>query len=260
MTAAASSSNGRLAGRRAIVTGAGQGVGRGIALALAKTGAAVVVAGRTLSKVERTAEEIRAAGGEGVPIRCDVASPTDIDELFAQAVSRLGGLDILVNNAQSVPAHLRLQDTPLSDVELAVTTGPVATLLCMQAAFPHLRERGGSIVNLGSNTAIIGAPLFGAYAIAKEGIRGLSRVAASEWGRFGIRINVICPFGDSPAAVEFNTEHRDAAKEILRNTPLGRMGDCEQDIGRAVTALVSDDMSYLTGATLMLDGGMTIRS
>ena len=136
----------------------------------------------------------------------------------------------------------------------------MATFLCMQAAFPHMRERGGSIVNLGSNTAIIGAPLFGAYAIAKEGIRGLSRVAASEWGRFGIRVNVICPFGDSPAAVQFNTEHPDAAKDILRNTPLRRMGDCEQDIGRAVAALASDDMSYLTGATLMLDGGMTIRS
>jgi 2-hydroxycyclohexanecarboxyl-CoA dehydrogenase len=252
--------SGRLAGLRAIVTGAGQGVGRGIALALAKNGATVVVAGRTLEKVERTAEEIRGAGGESVALRCDVGSPADIDNLFTQTVSRLGGLDILVNNAQSIPDHLRLQDTSLSDVELAVSTGPVATFLCMQAAFPHLRERGGSIVNLGSNTAIIGAPLFGAYAIAKEGIRGLSRVAANEWGRFGIRVNVICPFGDSPAAVAFNTDHPDAAKEILHNTPLRRMGDCEQDIGRAVVALVSDDMSYLTGATLMLDGGMTIIS
>jgi len=260
MTEAAPNSTARLSGRRAIVTGAGQGVGRGIALALAGNGAAVVVAGRTLDKVERTAEEIRANGGVAVPLRCDVGSPSDIEELFAYTVSRLGGLDILVNNAQSVPANLRLQDTPLSDVHLAVTTGPVATFLCMQAAFPHLRERGGSIVNLGSNTAIIGAPMFGAYAIAKEGIRGLSRVAASEWGRFDIRVNVICPFGDSPAAVEFNIDHPDAAEDILRSTPLRRMGDCEQDIGRAVAALVSDDMSYLTGATLMLDGGLTIRS
>jgi 2-hydroxycyclohexanecarboxyl-CoA dehydrogenase len=255
-----STRTGRLAGLRAIVTGAGQGVGRGIALALAKNGATVVTSGRTLEKVERTAAEIRVAGGDAVAIRCDVGSPTEIDELFAETVSRLGGLDVLVNNAQSVPPNRRLQDVPLGDVELAVKTGPVATFLCMQAAFPHLRERGGSIVNLGSNTAIIGAPLFGAYAIAKEGIRGLSRVAASEWGRFGIRVNVICPFGDSPAAVEFNDEHPDAAKDILRNTPLQRMGDCEQDIGRAVAALVSDDMSYLTGATIMLDGGMTMRA
>src|SRR3954447_2100935 len=215
----------RLTGQRAVGTGAGQGVGRGIALALARNGASVVVGGRTLDKVERTAEEIRAFGGDALALRCDVGSAGDIDELFAQTVRRLGGLDILVNNAQSIPPNRPLQDVTLDDVELALGTGPVATLRCMQAAFPHLRERGGSIVNLGSNTAIIGAPQFGAYAIAKEAIRGLSRVAATEWGRFGIRVNVICPFGDSPAAVEFNDEHPDAAKHILRTTPLGRMGD-----------------------------------
>jgi NAD(P)-dependent dehydrogenase (short-subunit alcohol dehydrogenase family) len=242
-----------------IVTGAGQGIGRGIALALAKEGAAVVVAGRTLEKVERTAEEISAAGGESLAVQCDVGQPADIKALFEDTVSDLGGLDVLVNNAQSTPPNRRLQDVPLEDVELALATGPIATLRCMQAAFPHLRESGGSIVNLGSNTAIEGAPLFGAYAMAKEGIRGLSRVAAKEWGRFGIRVNVICPFGDSPSAVEFNEAHPEAAKAILRNTPLGRMGDCHQDIGRAVAALVSVDMSYLTGATVMLDGGMCLR-
>ena len=249
----------RLVGKRAVVTGAGQGVGRGIALALAKEGAAVVVAGRTLDKVERTAEEIRAIGGESLAVRCDVGAAADVDSLFGDTVPAVGGLDILVNNAQSVPPNRRLQDVLIEDVELALGTGPVATFRCMRAGFPHLRERGGSIVNLGSNTAIEGAPLFGAYAMAKEGIRGLSRVAAREWGRFGIRVNVICPFGDSPSAVEFNEAHPDAAKAILRSTPLGRMGDCEQDIGRAVAALVSDDMSYLTGATVMLDGGLCVR-
>jgi 2-hydroxycyclohexanecarboxyl-CoA dehydrogenase len=251
---------GRLIGKRAIVTGAGQGVGRGIALALAKEGAAVLVAGRTLEKVERTAQEIKAAGGESLAVRCDVGVPDDVAALFGETVPDFGGLDVLVNNAQSVPPNRRLQDALIDDVELALNTGPIATFRCMQAAFPHLREGGGSIVNLGSNTAIEGAPLFGAYAMAKEGIRGLSRVAAREWGRFGIRVNVICPFGDSPSAVEFNDEHPDAAKAILRSTPLGRMGDCEQDIGRAVASLVSEDMSYLTGATLMLDGGLTIRA
>src|SRR4029453_17654038 len=110
---------------------------------------------------------------------------------------------------------------------------------------------------LGSNTAIEGAESFGAYAMAKEGIRGLSRVAAREWGRFGIRVNVICPFANSPAALDFNERHPRAAGAILRNTPLGRIGDCEHDIGRAVVALVSDDLVYLTGATLMIDGGLT---
>jgi NAD(P)-dependent dehydrogenase (short-subunit alcohol dehydrogenase family) len=192
-------------------------------------------------------------------VRCDIGVAADIAALF-ETVASLGGLDVLVNNAQSIPPNRRLQDVPMEDVELAINTGPVATLLCMQAAFPLMRERGGAIVNFGSNTAIEGAPLFGPYAMAKEGIRGLSRVAATEWGRFGIRVNVVCPFGDSPSAVEFNEEHPEAARAILRSTPLGRMGDCRDDIGRAVAALVSDDMGYLTGATLMLDGGLCIRS
>lgn len=241
------------------MTGAGQGIGRGIALALADAGAALVLAGRTMSKVEAVAEEIRTAGGDAVAVRCDVGVDSDVTALF-ETVASIGELDALVNNAQSVPPNRRLQDIPLDDVELALSTGPVATLRCMQAAFPLLRERGGAIINLGSNTAIEGAPLFGAYAMAKEGIRGVTRVAAREWGRFGIRVNVICPFGDSPSAIEFNEAHPEAARAILRSTPLRRMGDCQDDIGRAVAALVSDDMGYLTGGTLMLDGGLCIRS
>lgn len=96
--------------------------------------------------------------------------------------------------------------------------------------------------------------------MAKEGIRAITRVAAKEWGRFGIRINVICPFGDSPSAIEFTQDHPEAARAIVRSTPLGRMGDCRDDVGRAVAVLVGDDMGYLTGATLMLDGGLCIRA
>jgi NAD(P)-dependent dehydrogenase (short-subunit alcohol dehydrogenase family) len=249
----------RLTGKRAVVTGAGQGIGRGIALALADAGATVIAAGRTLDKVERVVGEIRAEGGTALAVRCDVGVAADVAALFDEPVASVGGLDILVNNAQSIAPNRRLQDVPIEDVEIVLASGPVGTLVCMQAAFPHLRERGGSIVNFGSNTAIEGAPLFGAYAMAKEGIRGLSRVAAREWGRFGIRVNVVCPFGGSPAAVGFNETHPDAAKAILKSTPLGRMGDCREDIGRGVAALVSDDLGYLTGATLMLDGGLCIR-
>jgi NAD(P)-dependent dehydrogenase (short-subunit alcohol dehydrogenase family) len=126
----------------------------------------------------------------------------------------------------------------------------------MQAARPHLVERGGgSIVNFGSSTAITGDPTFGAYVMTKEAIRGLSRVAAREWGRHNIRINVICPAALSPAAMEFRDNHRNAYDQMLKTVPLGRMGDEADDIGRAVASLCSDDWSYLTGATLMLDGG-----
>jgi len=247
----------RLAGKVAFVTGAGQGIGRGIALALAGEGAAVALVGRTTAKVDAVAGEIADRGGEAIALGCDV---TDRDAVFATVaatVDRFGRLDVIVNNAQSLAPNSRLEDVTPDDAILCWSSGPMATMHCMQAAFPHLRERGGSIVNFGSNTAIEGAQFFGAYAMAKEGIRGLSRVAAREWGRFGIRVNVICPFADSPAALDFNEHHPRAAEAILRNTPLGRIGDCERDIGRAVVALVSDDLDYLTGATLMVDGGLT---
>jgi 2-hydroxycyclohexanecarboxyl-CoA dehydrogenase len=128
-----------LAGLQAVVTGAGQGVGRGIALALAKGGAAVVVAGRTAAKVQRTAREIEDAGGTAFPLPCDVGSRGEIDTMITESVRLLGGLDVLVNNAQSVPPNRRLQDVPITDVELALNAGPIATFHCMQAAFPYLR-------------------------------------------------------------------------------------------------------------------------
>ena len=249
---------GRLAGKTAIVTGASQGIGRGIALALAKEGAAVAVAARTAAKLDAVAREIEEAGGPALAVPCDVADRAAVFSLVEDVVNAFGRLDVLVNNAQGVPPNRRLQDVPVEDAELAWSTGPMAALHCMQAAFPHLSERGGSVVNLGSNTAVEGSPLFGAYAMAKEAIRGLSKVAAREWGRFGIRVNVICPFAGSPAALAFNEARPEAAAAVLKATPLGRMGDCEDDIGRAVVALVSPDLSYLTGATLMLDGGLCI--
>ncbi|HZA00490.1 MAG TPA: SDR family oxidoreductase [Acidimicrobiales bacterium] len=249
----------RLQGKVALVSGAGQGIGRGIARALAAEGADVCLAGRTLAKVEKVAAEIAESGGSALAVRCDVADRTQVDVAVVTAVERFGGLDVLVNNAQTTAPNRRLQDVPIEDVEVCWSTGPVGSLHAMQAAFPHLCERGGgSIVNLGSNTGVDGSPLFGPYAMAKEAIRGLTKVAAREWGRFGIRVNVICPFGDSPSAQEFQRDHPEAAAAILRSTPLGRVGNCEADIGRAVVGLVSDDFSYLTGATLMLDGGLCI--
>ena len=118
-----------------------------------------------------------------------------------------------------------------------------------------IERGGGSIVNFGSSTAITGDPTFGAYVITKEAIRGLTRVAAREWGRHNIRLNVICPAALTPPAMKFRDDHRVAYDQMLKTVPLGRMGDELGDIGRAVASLCSDDWSYLTGATLMLDGG-----
>jgi 2-hydroxycyclohexanecarboxyl-CoA dehydrogenase len=245
----------RLDGRIALVTGAGQGIGRGVALALAKEGAMVALAGRTLAKCEAVADEITAIGAKALPLACDVSVRSQVEQAVTATVEAFGGLDVLVNNAQS-SAQRSLEDTTDDDVELAWQTGALGTLYAMQASLPHLRARGGgAIVNFGSSTAIEGNATFGSYAMAKEAIRGLSRVAAREWGHYGIRVNVIVPNALSPAAESFRDNSPERFARMQARIPLGRVGDPEDDIGRAVVALASDDLTYMSGQTLMLTGG-----
>jgi NAD(P)-dependent dehydrogenase (short-subunit alcohol dehydrogenase family) len=248
----------RLAQKVALVTGSGQGVGRGIALALAAEGAAVVLNGRREQPLRDVAAQIDARGGRALPVVGDVSVREDVEMVVARAAHWLGRLDILVNNAQSSVQRL-LEETSDADVAMAYLSGPLATLHCMQAALPHFKERGaGCIVNLGSSAATLGRPEFGSYAMAKEAIRGVSRVAAREWGRYGVRVNVVCPAASTPAADEYLGANPNYARQLTREIPLGRLGDPERDIGRAVAALASDDLAYLTGATLMLEGGRTL--
>lgn len=251
------SNGGRLSGRVALVTGAGQGIGRGVSLAMAKEGARVVLVGRTFAKVEKVAAEVQDLGGVALSIECDVGVRGQVDAAVARLVEEFGRLDIVVNNAQSSVQH-PLEETSEADVELCWRSGAMGTFHVMQAAFPHMRERGGVIVNFGSTTALIGDPSFGAYAMTKEAIRGLSRVAAKEWGRYGIRVNVVVPTALSEAAREFSLAEPERFAGYLTQIPLGRMGDPESDIGRAVASLATDDLGYLTGATLMLNGGRVL--
>ncbi|GAC1395646.1 MAG: SDR family oxidoreductase [Mycobacterium sp.] len=245
----------RLRGKVALVTGGGQGIGSGVVTALADEGAAVVIAGRTLSKCEAVAAKITAARGNATAMQCDVSSRDQVQAAVRGTVEAYGGLDIVVNNAQSARQR-PLIDLTDADVELCYGSGSLATLYAMQAAYPHLIARGGgSIVNFGSSTAIEGNATFGAYAMAKEAIRGLSRVAAREWGPMGIRVNVVVPNAMSPGAEAFRDAHPDRFQRQLARIPLRRMGDPHDDIGRAVAALVSDDFSYMSGQTLMLTGG-----
>ena len=249
---------GRLDGKVAIVTGSGQGVGRGIALALAAEGARVVVVGRTLSKCERTAAEIGAAGGTAMPLACNVTHRNEVDAVVAETVKAFGTVDILVNNVAQSRVGISVENTSDDDISLAFSSAVLATLYFMQACLPHLKKRGGKVVNLGSTAGIVGQAGQMGYAIAKEGVRALSRVAAREWGRYGITVNVLCPFADSPGNKEWAETYPQKVDKTLATMPIKRIGSCEEDIGRVAVFLACRDSDYVTGQTIMADGGAHI--
>jgi len=240
----------RLSGRTALVTGGGQGVGRGIALALAAAGAAVVITGRTEGKLKDTAGEIAERGGRAYTVVGDVGEREDVDRMVAETVREFGGLDVLVNNAQS-SVQRRLAETSYEDVELTYRSGPLAAFHAMQAALPHLKESRGSVVNLGSSAAVQGEATFAAYAMAKEAIRGLSRVAAREWGAYGIRVNVISP-GTIETAMATEAHTPEQLAEFADANPLGRLGQ-PADVAEAFVFLAR--ASYVNGVVLRVDGG-----
>jgi NAD(P)-dependent dehydrogenase (short-subunit alcohol dehydrogenase family) len=246
--------NGVLQGKAAIVTGAGQGVGRGVALALADAGASVLLMGRTATKLDTVREEIEARGGRACTFAGDVKQLADIDRCVATAVEQFGTVDILVNNAQEVAlGHLLELDDDA--VNAGWESGPLATLRFMRACHPYLKN-GGAIVNMASRAGVRPDPVRrGAYAAVKEAIRAFTRAAAMEWGADGIRVNAVLPYAMSPALERLAVEHPDEFEVRQNESPLGRIGDSERDIGRAVVFLVGPDAAYITGGSIPVDGG-----
>lgn len=245
-----------LTGKIALITGAGQGIGQGTALAMAGAGAAVAVTGRTASKVEATAAMVRERGGRALALACDVKNAADLAQAVERTVAELGGIDILVNNAQEVPLG-RLDEVSDEAFLAGFESGPLATLRLMKLARPHLAARGGgTIFNFCSSAGIRwDMSGYGAYAAVKQGIRALTRAAAAEWGGEGIRVLTIAPHAESPGLKWWIENNPDEAQAFFRTIPLGRVGSLEQDIGRALVALCGQDLAYLTGATIPLDGG-----
>lgn len=243
-------------GKVAIITGAGQGVGQGIAQAFASAGAAVVLAGRTLAKVETVAEAIRAGGGQALAVECNVKDPADLARLVTAAASHFGGIDMLVNNAQEVPLGKLAEVTDEAFVA-GFESGPLASFRLMKLVHPHLQARGGgTIINLASSAGIRWDMTgYGAYAAVKQAIRALTRAGAAEWGGDNIRVLTIAPHAESPGLKWWVENNPEEARAFFRTIPLGRIGKLEEDIGRAVVALCGPDMGYLTGATIPLDGG-----
>jgi NAD(P)-dependent dehydrogenase (short-subunit alcohol dehydrogenase family) len=243
-----------LHGRTAIVTGAGQGVGRGVALALASAGCSVTLFGRTESKLVAVAGEIQQRGGRALSVAGDVKELADIERCVAATVEQFGSVDVLVNNAQEVALGYLLEVAD-DAVEAGWQSGPMATLRFMRICHPHLKG-GGSIINMGSRAGIRPDPVRrGAYAAVKEAIRALTRTAAMEWAADGIRVNALLPYAMSPALERLSVAEPDEFDRTRLAIPLQRIGDPEADIGRVVVFLAGPDSGYITGATIPVDGG-----
>lgn len=245
-----------LKGKVALITGAGQGIGQGIALALASEGVDLLLAGRTLEKLEQTAQLAAERGVRTVPVACNVKSAEELAAAVDLAVRELGGVDILINNAQEVPLG------PLDDVSDEAFTagfesGPLAAFRLMKLVRPHMTARGGgTIFNFASSAGIRWDMAgYGAYGAVKQATRALTRAAASEWGSDNIRVLTIAPHAESPGLKCWMENNPEEARAFFRTIPLGRVGRLEEDIGRAIVALCGADLSYLTGATIPLDGG-----
>ncbi len=247
--------SGALEGRGVIVTGAGRGVGRGIALACAAAGADVVVASPR-ENGEETAAMIRARGGRAAWQRCDVTRGDDV-VAAVQAATRRWGLHALVHNAtsrrSSEPARLEALDAGTWEDHAAVSLR--GAFHCARAAFPALRQRGGRFIVMTSPAGMEGSTMLPAYGIVKAGLRGFAKSLAREWAPFGINVGVVSPLAETPALTAAAAKDPELRGRLARRVPLGRVGDPEADIGPAVVFLASDAARYITGQTLVVDGG-----
>ncbi len=244
--------NFRADGKIAIVTGASRGIGRGIALALAEAGAFVVCAARDLAKLEAVVAEIAGAGGKASAHVVDVSSRESIEALIGATVAAHGRIDVLVNNAGITRDTLLLRMKP-ADWDEVLATNLTSVFISTQAAMkPMLKQRAGSIINIGSVVGLTGNAGQANYAAAKAGLIGFSKSVAREVASRGIRVNVVTP---GFIETDMTNAMPEAAKQaMLATVPLGRTGT-PADIAGLVVYLASDASAYVTGQTVSVDGG-----
>lgn len=241
-------------GRTALVTGAARGVGKGIALELARAGCRVALTDiAAVADIQPAVREVEALGPEAFAIQGDVRVAADVRRMIEQIIERFATLDILVNNA-GVQTWGPLLDVTEQEWDLVLDTNLKGCFLCTQAAARHMKDHGGgAIVNIGSGSNKVGFKNLVAYTASKGGIEQFTKVAAVELGPHGIRVNCV-----APGAIEIERtrlERPDYAEAWGGAAPLGRVGT-PQDVGRAVVMLASDEASFITGQTIWVDGGL----
>ena len=264
---------GHLSEKTVLITGGGRAVlsdgrpgsiGYGIAHAYAKEGANIVITGRNVQKLQDAKEELEKLYGIRVlPIAADIAAGEDnaatVKRVVEETVSAFGGIDVLINNAQASASGVTLADHTTEQFDLAMYSGLYAAFYYMQACYPYLKEAKGSVINFASGAGLFGNYGQCAYAAAKEGIRGLTRVAATEWSRDGINVNVICPLAWTAQLENFQKAYPDAFEKNVHTPPMGFFGDPEEHIGRVCVQLAHPDFKYMTGETITLEGGLGLR-
>jgi NAD(P)-dependent dehydrogenase (short-subunit alcohol dehydrogenase family) len=258
-------------GKTVIITGGGRprplsdgkpgSIGYGIATAFAKEGANLVLTGRNETKLTEAKEELERLYSVKVLVcQADVNEQGNSEEVVQSVIDKtvetFGRIDVLINNAQASASGVKLADNTTEQFNLAIYSGLYSTFYYMKACYPYLKETKGSVINFASGAGLFGNYGQSAYAAAKEGIRGLTRVAATEWGPDGINANVVCPLAWTSMLEGWSQANPEAFKANVHMPPMGHYGDSETEIGRVCIQLASPDFKYMSGETITLEGGM----
>lgn len=247
-------------GKVIIITGGGKGIGFGLATAFAKKGANLVITGRTQSTLENAQKELETEYGiEVLPVVADGADEEAVKNVINKTISKFGKIDTVINNAQASASGVMLADHTKEQFDLAIQSGLYGVFFFMREAYPYLKETKGNVINFASGAGLNGRPGQSSYAAAKEGIRGLTRVAATEWGPDGINVNVVCPLVMTSQLEAWKEEYPELYERTIQGIPLGRFGDAEKDIGGVCLFLASEDSDYISGETFSVQGGGSLR-
>ncbi|MEB8085851.1 SDR family oxidoreductase [Staphylococcus pseudoxylosus] len=244
----------RLDNKIAIVTGGAGGIGSGIVRAYIKENAKVVIADIAEEKGQALSQELNNQGYDTLFIKTDLSNKASLQYCVDRTLQTYGQIDILVNNAHASRMNSFLNITE-DDLNLSFNTGFYATFYLCQMVIPHLKETQGNIINFGSGAAVKGDKNQGSYVAAKEAIRGITRVIANEFGSFGINANIISPIAYSEGVDQWRKDNPEYYNQVIQGIPLQKFGDVEKDIGPVAVFLGSKDAQYITGQTVMVDGG-----
>lgn len=243
-----------------VITGGGKGIGFGVASFFAENGYQVVITGRTEETLLHAKQELEKLYPTSVlSIVADGAEELQVQAAIQMVIDTYGRLDVLINNAQASASGLSLIEHSKKDFALAIDTGLYSTFYYMKEAYPYLKKCKGSVINFASGAGFSGKLGQSSYAAAKEAIRGLSRVAATEWGPVGINVNIVAPLVETEQLKNWKAKYRKLYEKTIQDIPMQRFGDAKKDIGAVCLFLASDGAKYITGETIAVQGGTGLR-